>query len=342
MNSIRLNRYLASAGIASRRNAEELILAGRVAINGEVATLTTPVATEDTVTLDGNPVVPEKEKVYFLLNKPRGVVCSTKGDRRVVDLLSDVPYRLFTAGRLDKETEGLILVTNDGEFADNVIHPSRNLEKEYVAKADQEITDVHLKIIAQGTLVEGVMVSPIRVEKVRKGTLKIVISEGKKREVRHLLEAAGLETLALKRVRLGSLVLGDLKVGAFRPLREDEIARLLSGSNESEAIPEAALEFDESEDHAPQEERAPREEYGSRAPRFGGERKPFGERSFPLEAVKEEDLLGETDPKERDRLSVEKRADLVALERIEGQQEISIERLHSRKKSRLQGRKVVK
>lgn len=249
MNSIRLNRYLASAGVASRRAAEELILAGRVAVNGTVAILTTPVMPEDQVTLDGEPVKPESEKVYYLLNKPRGYVCSTKGEPKVLDLFSDVEYRLFTVGRLDKETEGLLLVTNDGSFADEVIHPSKNVEKEYIVKADQEIDDTHLKAISAGTLVEGVQVAPIRVTKIRNGTMRIVIGEGKKREVRHLLEAAGLQTLALKRVRVGSLILGNIDVGTYRPLTEAEKERLLAGSNESEEIPSESLEFQGEEDH---------------------------------------------------------------------------------------------
>jgi len=249
LNSIRLNRYLASAGVASRRAAEDLILAGRVAVNGTVALLTTPVMPEDQVTVDGETVKPETEKVYYLLNKPRGYVCSTKGDPRVLDLFSDVEYRLFTVGRLDKETEGLLLVTNDGAFADDVIHPSRNIEKEYIVKADQEIDDIHLKTISAGTMVEGVQVAPIRVTKIRNGTLRVVIGEGKKREVRHLLEAAGLQTLALKRIRLGSLILGDIEVGTYRPLTEAEKERLLSGSNDSEEIPSGSLEFQPEEDH---------------------------------------------------------------------------------------------
>ncbi len=248
MNSIRLNRFLASAGIASRRAAEELILAGRVAVNGTVAALTTPVLPEDQVTLDGEPVKPESEKVYYLLNKPRGYVCSTKGEPRVLDLFSDIEYRLFTVGRLDKETEGLLLVTNDGAFADDVIHPSRNIEKEYIVKADKEIDDEHLKAISAGTMVEGVQVAPIRVTKIRNGTLRIVIGEGKKREVRHLLEAAGLETVSLKRIRLGSLVLGTVEVGSFRALTEEEKTRLLSGSNEAEEVPSESLEFQPIED----------------------------------------------------------------------------------------------
>jgi len=273
LKSIRLNRYLASAGIASRRAAEELILAGRVAINGAVAVLTTPVMPGDQVTLDGEIVKPEAEKVYFLLNKPRGYVCSTKGDPRVLDLFTDVDYRLFTVGRLDKDTEGLLLVTNDGTFADEVIHPSKNVEKEYIVKADQEVTDEHLKTISAGTLVEGVHVAPIRISKIRNGTMRIVIGEGKKREVRHLLEAAGLQTLALKRVRLGSLVLGPIEVGAYRPLTEEERTRLLSGSNESEEVPSESLEFQPEEDHMISEEKAPRKfESGER--RFSQERRP--------------------------------------------------------------------
>jgi 23S rRNA pseudouridine2605 synthase len=160
-----------------------------------------------------------------MLNKPVGYVCSAargSHSKIVLDLFQEEGHRLFTVGRLDKDTEGLLLVTNDGHFANEVIHPSANIQKEYLAKTSQEITHEHLVAISNGTLVEGVFVKPLRVSKVRRGTLKVTIAEGKKREVRILLEAAGLEVQALKRIRLGGLHLGELPVGSWRPLTEKE------------------------------------------------------------------------------------------------------------------------
>src|SRR5262249_53449817 len=138
--------------------------------------------------------------------------------RLVLDLFEGVSKRLFTVGRLDKETTGLLIVTNDGTFANQVIHPSSNIHREYVAKTGQEITDQHLKTLSHGIEVEGCFVKPLKVRKVRRGTVKIIVGEGKKREVRALLEAVGLEVKELKRVRIGGLTLGTLPIGAWRTL----------------------------------------------------------------------------------------------------------------------------
>lgn len=223
----RLSKTLAACGVASRRACEALIFAGKVKVNGEVALLPqTLVDDQDCITVDDQPVKGEAAKVYYILNKPAGYLCTTKRSSKspklVLDLFEEVQERLFTVGRLDKDTEGLLIVTNDGHFANKVIHPSANIPKEYLAKTDQEITPEHLFAISNGTLVEGVFVKPIRVVKVRKGTLKITISEGKKREVRMLLAAAGLEVLELSRIRIGSLQLGTLPVGSWRAMTERE------------------------------------------------------------------------------------------------------------------------
>lgn len=223
----RLSKILAEAGVASRRAAEELIFQGRIQVNKEVVlvpqTLVDP--REDSILVDGKPLILVEEKVYYLLNKPAGYICSNKAASKtklVLDLFEGEPYRLFTVGRLDKETTGLLLVTNDGHFANRVIHPSSCIRKEYLAKTDCELSHEHLLAISEGTLVQGVFVKPLKVEKVRRGTLKITIGEGKKREVRLLLEAAGLNTLSLTRIALGGLRLGNLPVGAWRPLSERE------------------------------------------------------------------------------------------------------------------------
>lgn len=228
MTKNRLSKHLMAAGVASRRACEVIIAAGRVKVNGKVEHVPqTMVDWNDKILLDGQPITfqPQK-KVYFILNKPEGYICtarSTPTTKIVLDLFKeDVQERLFTVGRLDKETKGLILVTNDGHFANSVIHPSANIPKEYLAKTNAEITDEHLKAISSGTLVEGVFVKPAHVSKVRKGTVKIVVHEGKKREVRQLLENAGLQVLELTRIRIGGLHLGHLPEGAWRPMTEQE------------------------------------------------------------------------------------------------------------------------
>ena len=224
----RLSKVLAGAGVASRRACEELIFQGLVKVNGQIVKIPqTMVDFEvDEVKVRDQSIHQAESKVYYLLNKPVGYICTARRTsnqtKLVLDLFKEEGHRLFTVGRLDKDTEGLLLVTNDGHFANQVIHPSADIHKEYLVKTDQEVSHDHLVAIAQGTLVEGVFVKPVRVEKVRRGTLKVVISEGKKREVRLLLDAAGLKTKSLARIRLGGLHLGALPVGAWRPLTERE------------------------------------------------------------------------------------------------------------------------
>ena len=227
MSKQRLIKVLAGAGIASRRASEELIFRGVVKVNGVVVKVPqTPVDSKtDRITVNEQPIKAIEEKVYYLLNKPVGFLCSTRGNSQsklILDLFKDEGHRLFTVGRLDKDTGGLLIVTNDGHFANEVIHPSANIQKEYLVKTDQEVSHDHLVAIGHGTLVEGTFVKPIRVEKVRRGTIKIVIGEGKKREVRLLLDAAGLKVKELTRIRLGGLHLGTLPVGSWRPLTEKE------------------------------------------------------------------------------------------------------------------------
>lgn len=220
----RLSKSLAAAGVASRRACETLIFDGHVKVNGTVTLLPqTLVGEEDRITVDDRVISQAEPKVYYIVNKPVGYVCSTKrgqNTKLILDLFEEVDYRLFTVGRLDKQTSGLLLVTNDGHFANRVIHPSSNVHKEYVAKTDSEITAEHLIAIGNGTLVEGTFVKPVSVSKVRRGTLKIIIAEGKKREVRRLLEAVGLTVNELHRVRIGSLTLGTLPIGFWRPMTE--------------------------------------------------------------------------------------------------------------------------
>ncbi len=219
----RLSKALAAAGIASRRAAEELIFEGRVKVNGQVVTVPQTLVDweNDAISVDETPLKGEERKVYFILNKPHGFICSNTrlGSKKlVIDLFSHLNLRLFTVGRLDRDTTGLLIVTNDGFFANKVIHPSSNIVKEYLIKTAHEITDEHLKQISKGTYIEDTWVKPVKVEKVRKGTLKVQVKEGKKREVRLLVQNAGLEILELSRIRIGGLRLGPIPPGTFREL----------------------------------------------------------------------------------------------------------------------------
>jgi 23S rRNA pseudouridine2605 synthase len=223
----RLSKALASAGIASRRRSEELIFAGKVKVNGKIVTVPqTLVSWEtDTICVENQELVKEEEKLYFLLNKPRGYICSNArvGTKKIVsDLFKDVPARLFTVGRLDRDTTGLLIVTNDGNFANQVIHPSANITKEYLVKTNIEPFHEQLVAISKGVEIDGDWVQPVKVSKVRKGTLKVVVREGKKREVRLLVEQTGLKVLELTRIRIGGLLLGNIPEGFYRELSESD------------------------------------------------------------------------------------------------------------------------
>ncbi|MES2273507.1 MAG: pseudouridine synthase [Chlamydiota bacterium] len=227
MEKKRLAKALAAAGIASRRACEELIFAGRVQVNGQVVKLpqTHVDLKSDRVSCDGEVVSSEEKKIYYMLNKPLGFICSNirPGKKPIVlDLFPEAKERLFTVGRLDRETTGLLLVTNDGHFSNKVIHPSSNIIKEYLVKTTSEITPEHLEMLSQGARVDEKWVRPVTVYKVRRGTFKICVKEGKKHEVRIIAERAGLRVIELIRIRIGSLLLNHLPEGQFRALTEKD------------------------------------------------------------------------------------------------------------------------
>jgi 23S rRNA pseudouridine2605 synthase len=230
MNKKRLSKALAAAGVASRRACEELIFNGHVKVNGVVVKVPQTLVDweADAIVVDETPVMAEQKKVYYMLNKPAGYICTNArpGQKKIVfDLLPRSNERLFTIGRLDKDTEGLLLITNDGHFANDVIHPSSNITKEYIVKTAQEITAEHLETLAQGARVDDKWVRPVSVYKVRRGTFRIIVKEGRKHEVRIIAERAKLKVSELRRVRIGSLTLGSLSVGEYRILsaREKEL-----------------------------------------------------------------------------------------------------------------------
>lgn len=216
---------MAAAGIASRRACEELIFAGRVQVNGETVLVPQTLVTwgQDEIRVDGERLKGEQKKASYILNKPKNFLCTNvrPGKKSIVlDLFPKAAERLFTVGRLDKDTTGLLLVTNDGVLANQIIHPSSNIEKEYLVKALQEIEPEHLAKLSEGARVDEKWVRPVSVRKVRKSTFTIVVKEGKKHEVRILAERAKLTVVELKRIRIGGLVLGGLEEGQFRPLTE--------------------------------------------------------------------------------------------------------------------------
>lgn len=229
----RVQKILAAAGVGSRRTCEELIAAGRVAVDGEVVRLGAKADTEaQIITLDGERVPTNPRLVHLLLNKPPGVVTTVsdpQGRPTVMDLVPSNP-RVYPVGRLDRDTEGLLILTNDGELANRLAHPRYAIDKTYVAQVRGVPKRKALRQLVEGIELED---GPARARSVRelgsaqdRTLLEIVLAEGRKREVRRLLAAADIPLERLARVKLGPLPLGDLRPGRFRPLTTDEVRKL--------------------------------------------------------------------------------------------------------------------
>ena len=231
---MRLQKYLAGCGAASRRKCEEFITAGRVTVNGAVVTeLGTQVEEGDAVTLDGKPMLPEEKKYYILYHKPMGEVCTAsdpQGRATVLDRFRDFPVRLFPVGRLDFDSEGLLLLTNDGEMMQRMLHPSREVDKTYLARVDGDVSLEAIRRLRAGILLDERMTAPAEVRVIRRTGVETVvlvtIHEGRNRQVRRMFDAVGHTVLLLRRVKFGPLEMGELKRGQWRELTEEELARL--------------------------------------------------------------------------------------------------------------------
>lgn len=232
---IRLQKILAQAGVASRRAAEEMILAGRVRVNGKVITElgTKADPSEDRIEVDGKPITAVEKKVYYVLNKPVGYVSTMKdpqGRPSLADLTSGVKERVFPVGRLDYDTSGILIVTNDGELAHLLAHPKKEIDKFYKAKVRGVPTEKELEKLRKGILLDDGITAPARVRilSIHKNNawLEIIIHEGRNRQVRRMCEAVGYPVLKLKRVRIGTLEAGELKPGELRRLTDKEIDKL--------------------------------------------------------------------------------------------------------------------
>jgi 23S rRNA pseudouridine2605 synthase len=236
---IRLQKLLALAGVASRRRSEELMLNGEVEVNGEVVsrlgTKVDPAA--DVIRVSGRRLPPVSEKVYLALNKPRGVVSTMsdpEGRRTLQDLVADRPERLFHVGRLDTDTSGLLILTNDGDFAHRLAHPSYEVDKTYVAEVTGQVFPRVLKQLLAGVTLED---GPVTVSKARiveaspaRSIVELVIHEGRNRIVRRLLDQVGHPVTRLTRTRIGPVALGRLKPGELRDLTTEELGELLDAT----------------------------------------------------------------------------------------------------------------
>lgn len=231
-DKLRLQVFLAHCGVASRRASEQIILDGRVTVNGTIITeLGTKVSEEDIVTVDGKQIFLEAKKRYVLLNKPAGFVCSSsdeKGRQVAADLLKEkYSERLYNVGRLDMYSKGMILFTNDGDFAAKLSHPSSQLEKEYIVETSQDVTEEFARKFESGLRVDNVFYKCVSCKILKPRKIKIVLIEGKNREIRTVLESQNIGTKSLVRVRIGNVTLDDLKPGESRDLTEKEVKGLL-------------------------------------------------------------------------------------------------------------------
>jgi len=229
----RLQKILSAHAIASRREAERMILAGRVYVNGVPATIGQSARYGiDSITVDGKPLKDVDEHVYLMLNKPRGYITTVSDDRgrkTVMELLANVGVKVYPAGRLDMDSEGLLLFTNDGEFANKIMHPSFEKQKVYEVEVNGDINTAVLNL-KQPIEIDGHIVNAVDAVILNKtdigGTLNITIAEGRNRQIRKMCAACGISIRSLKRISVGSVVLGSLKNGKWRHLTEEEVQSL--------------------------------------------------------------------------------------------------------------------
>ena len=245
---VRLQKMLADCGVASRRKSEELISAGRVRVNGRVAQI-------------GDKVDPQNDKVYvgkrrvtgtarpklryIMLNKPRGVLTTMSDDRGrkcVADLIKDIDERLYPVGRLDRDSEGMLLMTNDGEFANHVMHPKKHVNKVYRVTVRPNINDVQVSKLESGVVIDGRKTAPAQVRVVsreeERSVLEIVIREVMNRQIRKMCDAVGFEVARLKRTAIGGVKLGGLRSGMYRDLTDIEVRKLYADPNPNENFAE--------------------------------------------------------------------------------------------------------
>lgn len=234
---MRLQKYLAACGVSSRRHGEEMIREGRVSVNGRTITeMGTQVDENDVVRVDGKRVYPETEKVYVIYHKPAGEITSTndpEGRHTVMERFAGFRVRLYPVGRLDYDSEGLLLMTNDGAVADRMMHPSSMVDKSYIARAEGHFEPEELRQLRQGVMLDDRMTAPAKVRLIREedgiSVIQVTIHEGRNRQVRRMLEAVGHPVKMLRRVQFGPLQLGDLRRGEWRELTAAEVDRLKKG-----------------------------------------------------------------------------------------------------------------
>ena len=235
---MRLNKYISETGACSRREADQWIEAGRVTLNGVRAQLGLKVQADDEVRVDGELIGAKKKPIYIALNKPAGITCTTEShvQDNIVDFIGHAE-RIFPVGRLDKDSEGLILLTNDGDIVNEILRSENEHEKEYLVGLNRPITDLSLSMLASGVKIMGVMTKPCKVTRVGRDGLRIILTQGLNRQIRRMCSALGYRVERLRRVRIINIDLGDLPTGEWRYLSEPEVAGLTAGGIKSSAAP---------------------------------------------------------------------------------------------------------
>jgi 23S rRNA pseudouridine2604 synthase len=225
---VRLNKYISETGACSRRQADKWIEEGRVTLNGVAAPLGARVAEADEVRVDGELVTPQRQHIYLALNKPAGITCTCEPDveGNIIDFIGHAE-RIFPIGRLDKDSEGLILLTNNGDIVNEILRAENNHEKEYIVTVDRPITDLSLKMLANGVRIRGEMTKPCEVTRIGRESFRIILTQGLNRQIRRMCSALGYRAQRLQRVRIINVQLGDLAPGKWRSLTAAELAGLL-------------------------------------------------------------------------------------------------------------------
>ncbi|WP_316572098.1 23S rRNA pseudouridine(2604) synthase RluF [Neobacillus sp. YIM B06451] len=226
---MRLNKFISDSGKTSRRGADKLIADGRVTINGKIAKIGSQVNPGDDVRVNGEQIRVARNHVYIALNKPVGITSTTEKNVKgnIVDLVNH-PLRIFNIGRLDKDSEGLILMTNDGDIVNEILRSENRHEKEYIVSVDRPITPEFLKNMSEGVRILGTKTLPCKVEQLSKFDFKIILTQGLNRQIRRMCEALGYEVYRLQRIRIMNIELGNLPVGQWRDLTKKEKTRLFA------------------------------------------------------------------------------------------------------------------
>jgi 23S rRNA pseudouridine2604 synthase len=224
---MRINKYISETGICSRREADKIIQDGRVIINGDIAELGSTVSEGDVVLLDGKPLGEKKENIYIALNKPVGITSTTESDveGNIVDFINH-EHRIFPIGRLDKDSQGLILLTNDGDIVNKILRSENNHEKEYIVTVNKKVTDQFINDMANGVEILDQVTKKCKVTKINNRMFRIILTQGLNRQIRRMCQAFDYNVTKLERIRIMNIELGDLKLGTWRYLTSQELKEL--------------------------------------------------------------------------------------------------------------------